>query len=171
MDSDQSGELDYSEFKKALDDYRVGCTDPEADQIFQIFDRNRNGTINFDEFMFTILGELNPYRQNIIKQAFQSLDANGNGTLEIDEVKSKYDPTRHPDVVAGVRTAEDCRSEFLDMFSTHHNVSNSFAGDRSVSLQEFTDYHHFISSFIEADKMFKLFMSGVWNMDVVDFSN
>jgi hypothetical protein len=57
------------------------------------------------------------------------------------------------------------------MFSTHHNVSNSFAGDRSVSLKEFTDYHHFISSFIEADKMFKLFMSGVWNMDVVDFSN
>ena len=31
MDADGSGELDFGEFKKALDDYRVGCTGPEAD--------------------------------------------------------------------------------------------------------------------------------------------
>lgn len=74
MDSDGSGELDFQEFRKALDDYRVGCTGPEADQIFQIFDRNRNGTINFDEFVATILSDLNEYRLNIIRQAFAFLD-------------------------------------------------------------------------------------------------
>lgn len=26
MDSDESGALDFQEFKKALDDYKVGCT-------------------------------------------------------------------------------------------------------------------------------------------------
>jgi len=31
MDTDGSGELDFGEFKKALEDYRVGCTGPEAD--------------------------------------------------------------------------------------------------------------------------------------------
>jgi Ca2+-binding EF-hand superfamily protein len=34
IDSDGSGYLDFGEFRKALDDYRVGCTGPEADQIF-----------------------------------------------------------------------------------------------------------------------------------------
>lgn len=62
MDSDGSGELDFSEFRKALDDYRVGCNGPEADQLFAIFDKNRNGTINLDEFMLAILGDLSPYR-------------------------------------------------------------------------------------------------------------
>ncbi len=30
MDSDGSGALDYQEFKGALDDYRVGCSEDEA---------------------------------------------------------------------------------------------------------------------------------------------
>jgi hypothetical protein len=51
------------------------------------------------------------------------LDANGNGVLEIDEVKLKFDPSRHPDVNSGIKTVEECRYEFYDMFSTHHNVA------------------------------------------------
>jgi hypothetical protein len=91
--------------------------------------------------------------------------------LTLDEVKARFDASRHPDVQIGSRSTEDCRSEFLDMFSTHHSVANSFqTQERAVSLQEFTEYHHFISAFIESDKMFKLFMSGVWNMDLVETS-
>jgi calcyphosin len=67
MDSDGSGELNFNEFRKALDDYRVGSSGEEADQVFQIFDKNRNGLISFDEFMMAILGELNTYRINIIR--------------------------------------------------------------------------------------------------------
>jgi Ca2+-binding EF-hand superfamily protein len=122
MDSDGSGDLDFGEFRKALDDYRVGCTGPEADQIFAIFDHNRNGVVNFEEFMAIILGELSPYRQNIIMQAFSALDRDGDGFLDFEEVKARFDPTRHPEVITGHRTVEDCRFEFLDMFSTHHNV-------------------------------------------------
>ena len=54
--------MDFNEFRKALEDYRVGCTGSEADQLFAIFDRNRNGQINFEEFFNTLLGELSPYR-------------------------------------------------------------------------------------------------------------
>lgn len=31
MDSDGSGALDFQEFKKALDDYKVGCTQEEVE--------------------------------------------------------------------------------------------------------------------------------------------
>lgn len=47
MDSDGSGCLDFLEFKRALDDYRVGATEDEAKNLFSIFDKNRDGTINF----------------------------------------------------------------------------------------------------------------------------
>jgi Ca2+-binding EF-hand superfamily protein len=56
MDSDESGALDYGEFKKALDDYKVQCSDEETEQIFYIFDKNKDETINFDEFMDAVLG-------------------------------------------------------------------------------------------------------------------
>ena len=67
MDSDQSGELDASEFWKALVDYKVGCTEVEAEAVFHIFDRNHNGTIDFEEFMDAILGQMNDYRLNLIR--------------------------------------------------------------------------------------------------------
>lgn len=69
------------------------------------------------------------------------MDGNGNGVLEVDEVKSKFDPSRHPDVKNGTKTIEECRSEFYDMFQTHHNVAQSFKQDKTVSLDEFLEYH------------------------------
>jgi hypothetical protein len=89
----------------------------------------------------------------------------------LNEVKDKFDPSRHPDVQNGTKNVEECRSEFLDMFSTHHNVAQGFKQDKTVSLDEFIEYHHFISSFIENDNLFKIFMTGVWNMDLVDTNN
>lgn len=116
MDSDESGALDYNEFKKALEDYKVQCSEEETQQVFTIFDKSRDGTIDFEEFMDAILGPLNEYRKNLVLEAFKKLDGNGNGILEIDEVKSKFDPSRHPDVKSGAKSLEECRYEFFDMF-------------------------------------------------------
>lgn len=41
----------------------------------------------------------------------------------MEEVKDKFDPSRHPDVKSGSKTVEECRYEFYDLFTTHHNVS------------------------------------------------
>jgi len=116
MDSDGSGALDFAEFKKALDDYKVGCTEEDISALFGIFDRNRDGTIIFEEFLAAIVGELNQLRQSLVMQAFKKLDGNGNDILEIDEVKSKFEPSRHPDVKSGLKTVEECRYEFYDLF-------------------------------------------------------
>jgi Ca2+-binding EF-hand superfamily protein len=67
MDADGSGYLDFMEFKRALDDYKVGCSQEEAEILFQIFDRNHDGTVNFDEFLFAVVGELNEFRMNLVK--------------------------------------------------------------------------------------------------------
>ena len=168
MDSDGSGALDFQEFKRALDDYKVGCSEEEAQTLFGIFDRNKDGTINFEEFMYALLGDLGEFRTRLVKEAFNKLDANGNGTLEIEEVKDKFDPSRHPDVTSGQKSVEECRYEFFDLFSTHHNVAQGFKPDRSVPLKEFLEYHQFVSTSIIEDNLFKIFMTGVWNMDLVE---
>lgn len=43
--------------------------------------------------------------------------------MDLDEVKDKFDPSRHPDVKSGLKSVDDCRSEFYELFSIHHNVA------------------------------------------------
>lgn len=70
MDSDGSGALDFGEFKRALDDYKVATTEEEANRIFGIFDKNRDGTISFEEFMGALLGPISDKRERLVKLAF-----------------------------------------------------------------------------------------------------
>ena len=86
------------------------------------------------------------------------------------EVKMKFNPGRHPQVMSRQKTAEECRSEFFDMFNTLHNVSTGFREDRSVSLQQFMEYHHFVGAHMDNDNYFKLFITGVWDLDIKDQS-
>ena len=67
MDSDASGALDFNEFTRALEDYKVGLSEDEAKTLFASFDRNKDGTINFEEFMAAILGNLSDFRVNLVK--------------------------------------------------------------------------------------------------------
>lgn len=101
-----------------------------------------------------------------MREAFQKLDLNKNGTLEVDEVKKRFDPTRHPDVKAGINSVEEVRYNFFDMFTTFHNSAKNFSGDKSVTEQEFVEYHHYLNQHFEREAEFKNFMVGVWNMDM-----
>ncbi len=49
---------------------------------------------------------MNALRKRLVNEAFDKLDANGNGVLELEEVKDKFDATRHPDVISGLRNVE-----------------------------------------------------------------
>lgn len=51
MDDNGSQTLDPEEFKKALNDYRIDVTPGDVQKLFDIFDRDHNGEINYDEFL------------------------------------------------------------------------------------------------------------------------
>lgn len=51
--------------------------------------------------MQALCGEFSESRRRIVSEAFDKLDENKNGLLELEEVKGKFDPTRHPDVIVG----------------------------------------------------------------------
>jgi hypothetical protein len=76
-----------------------------------------------------------------VTEAFKSLDNNNNGLLELDEVKGKFDPSRHPDVRSNIKTVEEARFEFFNLFTTLHSANKGFTNDRTVTLQDFLEYH------------------------------
>lgn len=51
MDDDRSMDLDIYEFKKAVKDFRIGVSERDAERLFSVFDRDRSGKIDYDEFL------------------------------------------------------------------------------------------------------------------------
>ena len=54
MDDDGSRTLSRQEFQKAILEYGLDFTPPEIVELFNLFDRDKNGTIGFEEFLQTI---------------------------------------------------------------------------------------------------------------------
>jgi Ca2+-binding EF-hand superfamily protein len=50
-DDDNSKDLDLYEFKKCCKDFRTGITEMDQERLFNIFDRDRSGKIDYDEFL------------------------------------------------------------------------------------------------------------------------
>ncbi len=120
MDDDESKTLDYQEFSKALQDYRIQVDQSDYQKLFRIFDRDGNGSINYDEFLRSIVGEMNQKRKNIVTMAYKKFDRDGNGYINIEDLKGCYNAGNHPDVKSGKKTEEEVLYDFLDTFEQHY---------------------------------------------------
>jgi Ca2+-binding EF-hand superfamily protein len=122
VDDDNSRTLCFSEFKKAAKDFRFELSDSEAETAFRAFDRNEDGTIDYDEFLRQIRGNMNNNRKRLVDQAWNKIDRDGNGELDINDIKAFYNARSHPDVKSGKKTEDEVLFEFIETFETHHNV-------------------------------------------------
>ena len=59
IDDDGSRSLSFLEFRKCLNDFRVDVPPEAARTLFSAFDVNGDGSIDYDEFLREIRGELN----------------------------------------------------------------------------------------------------------------
>ena len=71
MDDDGSKSISLYEFTKACKDFKVGISEDNVPILFEQFDTNRDGTLNIDEFLMAIRGELNDFRTCIGRESFQ----------------------------------------------------------------------------------------------------
>ena len=114
--------------------------------LFNLFDGDKNGEVSFTEFLNALIGLLNPVRTRLVQDAFYGLDQNNSGALDLDEVKIRFDPSRHPDVRANVKTIEEVRFEFLNLFTSLHSTTKGFKNERAVTLEDFLEYHQYVST-------------------------
>jgi len=165
MDDDNSKTLSRAEFEKACRDFKTEMSSEDVGVIFYAFDLNRDGYIQYDEFLRVIRGEMNDYRRSITVRAFQKLDKNSDGTIEVQDLIGVYNPSKHPSVIEGRKTPEQVLGEFLETFETHHNqMYNGGHNDQRVTEEEFIEYYTNISASIDDDMYFAQMMNSSWNL-------
>jgi Ca2+-binding EF-hand superfamily protein len=62
MDGNGNGVLEFEEFRKALHDFKIDMEEQDMRAVFLQFEENRDGTIQIEEFMNTILSSLTAQR-------------------------------------------------------------------------------------------------------------
>jgi calcyphosin len=165
MDDDRSGTLSRAEFEKACRDFKLEMASEDVGHLFYAFDLNKDGVIQYDEFLRIIRGDLNDFRQALVAKAFQKLDRNGNGLVEADDLVGVYNASKHPAVVEGRKTAEQVLGEFLETFETHHNVLYAAGrNDHVITQEEFTEYYTHVSASIDDDLYFSQMMNSSWGL-------
>ena len=74
MDDNNNRSLDIYEFTKAMKDYMMGFSDSEIRTLYAYFDYDHTGAVDYDEFLRTIRGPMNPSRKKFVGQAYNKLD-------------------------------------------------------------------------------------------------
>ena len=164
MDDNNSKTLDREEFRKALRDFKIDVPDDQILVVFNAFDLNRDGTIDYNEFLRIVRGDLSSARLPFVKRAFQKLDRDGSGIVDINDIREVYNASKHPDVLSGKKTDTQVFNEFLETFETHHNIMNGAQADGQIALDEFIEYYTNISASIDNDQYFALMMNNSWNL-------
>lgn len=81
-----------------------------------------------------------------MQEAFNHVDTNKNGVLDLEEIKLKFNPSRHPDVLRRIKTFEEARFEFINVFTSLHSSNRGFKNDRVVTKADFIEYHTILNT-------------------------
>jgi len=101
FDTDGDGSISVKELGKVVRSLGHNPTDTEIMSIISKADLNRNGTIEFDEFVEMMSHRMKTVSfEDDIKKAFDLFDKNGDGHLTVKELRNQFDNELGNPVVA-----------------------------------------------------------------------
>lgn len=125
MDENGNKKLDPDDFRWGLYGMGVNITKQEATLIVDVCDRDKDGSVDYDEFLRfvrvhfifyiykIIQGDLSEARKQMIKKAYEKLDKNKDGKVTLTDIILIYDASHHPDVKEGKKDPEEVLKEFM----------------------------------------------------------
>jgi calcyphosin len=94
-------------------------------------------------------------RLKLIKIAFEKMDRYRDGKITVDDMKLIYNVKKHPKYLNGELTEEQCLRKFLDSFDSENHK------DGIVTYDEFINYYAGVSSSIDSDVYFDVFILNI----------
>ena len=157
--ADDSGDqmIDLNnELPKLMCDIGVILNKTELNELTRLLDRNGDGTICYEEFLYQMAPPLNEERIKWINKAFDKLDVDGSGQVSIADLEAVHNPKTSELVRMGKTTANAIFANLL--------VSYDNDADVMITRDEFIDYYREISPSIDNDEYFALMMQNAWKL-------
>ena len=170
IDENSNKKITFDEFEKLFKKYRYDLSPEEINNLFNYFDKDGSGFIDYDKFINGICGNLNKFRQDVLKQVFIKLDDDEKGYITVGQMRKEYNPKEHPLVRQGKRTEDEILAEFLDVLEYHFNLlieksdDNLDVNDVKVDFDDFCEFYKNISVCIEDDKYFEVMVLREWGI-------
>lgn len=158
MDDSKDHRLDFDEFRKGVSEYGFNYSKAEYQELFNAFDENHSGFIDFDEFLERLRPPMNKSRTDLIIKAYNKLDKNGDGKVTVQDLKGVYNVSKHPKFLNGEWSEDQILRKFLDTFDTKGQE------DGVITREEFINYYASVSASIDNDAYFDLMMRSNWKL-------
>jgi len=152
--------LDKNDLKDGLRDYKLKFTNDQIDLLIKAFDRSASGTVNYDDFLIGVRGEMTAPRVAVAKRAFAIMDRDKSGVIDLDDIRGTYSAQSDPRVMKGQLTEDEVLQEFLNVFEGAGGNK-----DGKVTMDEWLDYYKAVSSSVDTDDYFVEMVQRAWKMD------
>lgn len=170
IDEKSNKRISFDEFNNLFKTFRYDISDNEINNIFNYFDKEGNGFINYVEFIDKLCGNLNEFRINILKQVFEKLDKDEKGYTTVSKIRNQYNPKGNPLFRQLKRGEDEILAEFLDVLEYHFNLliekneEEIDVNETKVDFDEFCNFYKNISLCIEDDKYFEIMILSEWGI-------
>ena len=170
-DYNHSGQISLENFTNIFLTYNLNFSLSDIQRIFNQFDKEQIGSINYDLLINSIIGQMNDRRKNIVQKVFDNFNKNYQNEVTMIEIKQKYIAGKHPDVVSGRKSREEEFGDFLDKLEIfrEYNDNLKMSYSTTMNLNEFLKFYTEISMNIKDDNIFDKILNNCWNInDVLD---
>lgn len=154
---DGVGKINKDEFLSGLRDIGILFPKHDSEIIVQYFDKDIDGSVNFEEFLICIRGCPNQTRQEVIDKAFKKFDKRHDGYVDRRDLKGVFNASSHPKVYRGEMTKDQVFDEFLKNFNDH-------TGEGLIDQYEWNDYYSAVSEAVNSDEHFIKILEDVWQL-------
>ena len=177
-DRDNSGFISFENFYTIFQSNYIDIPLVDIKSIFGLFDNNNEKQINsaseykikYDLLLKSIIGNISIKRRALIQKVFDSFNKDKNGKILISDMKNRFNPSRHPDVLKGSKTENKILGEFLDFLEIFREYYNNLHGGYTfnIGFQEFLEFYSEISLSIEDDKDFENLLINCWDLELIE---
>ena len=170
LDENSDKKISFAEFEKMFKRYRFNLSQIEINNLFNYFDTDKSGFIDYSEFLKGITGNLSEFRKEILKQVFNKLDKEEKGFITVQTLRDNYDPKGHPLVRQEKRSEDEILGEFIDILEYHFNLLNEKNEENEdinkikIDFDEFCEFYKTISVSVEEDKYFEIMVLSEWGI-------